>query len=159
MLKQEKMARTGPRYVSIAVSVLIALGAMRFYSQEQKLSWILPYALLLSPYREYLHQLWQERAILDPRIIYPAHHIPEIMAKDYSYEAIRAASDNFRHPVVVRGLFADTKAVQLWGTEHYLPQVFKDYTIPIVRNATVGTLQDERVLVCHSVCAPSQILT
>jgi hypothetical protein len=134
-------------YLRLGVAIFVALAAMRFHAQDQKLTWILPYALLLSPFREELHQLWQKHAVLDTRIIYPAHHIPEILAQDYSYEAIRKASDNFRHPVVVRGLFNNSRAVELWGTKDYLPSVFKDFDIPIVRNATVGTLQDDRVLV------------
>jgi hypothetical protein len=134
-------------YGVIFVSVLVALGAIRFYAQEQKLTWLLPYLMLLSPFRDELFELWKKVAVVDRRIIYKAHHIPEILAEDYSYDALRSASDNFRHPVVIRGLFNGTRAVELWGTEEYLPSVFENFDIPIVRNATVGTLQDDRIIV------------
>ena len=52
--------------------------------------------------------------------------------------------DRVRFP---RGLFNGTTGVTKWATEDYLPTVFGNFTIPIVRNAVVGTLQDDRVVV------------
>ena len=49
--------------------------------------------------------------------------------------------------MVDRGLFANTTALQKWKSEDYLPTKLGGHTIPIVRNAVVGTLQDDRVLV------------
>lgn len=47
-----------------------------------------------------------------------------------------------------RGMFKNTKAINHWKEPDYLPSKLGNYTIPIVRNAIVGTLQDDRVLVC-----------
>ncbi len=41
----------------------------------------------------------------------------------------------------------NTKAVENWKSPDYLSSKLGTYTIPIVRNAIVGTLQDDRVLV------------
>lgn len=66
---------------------------------------------------------------------------------DFSYEAMRRATNNFRIPAVVRGLFNGTTATEKWHNEDYLPSKLGQFTIPIVRNAVVGTLQDHRELV------------
>jgi Cupin-like domain len=46
--------------------------------------------------------------------------VRELAAADYSFEALRRLSENFRVPVVVRGLFANVPAVELWQRPEYL---------------------------------------
>ena len=41
--------------------------------------------------------------------------------------------------------------MQNWSTRDYLPEAFGDCLIPVVRDGTVGTLQDDRVIVSGSV--------
>ena len=38
----------------------------------------------------------------------------ELAKEDYSWEALRMASQDWKEPVVVRGMFSDTRAVQQW---------------------------------------------
>jgi hypothetical protein len=44
-------------------------------------------------------------------------------------------------------MFTGTKAIEQWATKDYLPTKMGHLKIPIVRNARVGTLQDDRVVV------------
>lgn len=60
------------------------------------------YLLLFTPFREYNLELWKRYVKFDTGIIYPATPVPEIQAKDFSYEVIRIATNNFRVPAVVR---------------------------------------------------------
>jgi hypothetical protein len=111
------------------------------------LSTIYPYLLLLSPFREDNRVAWLTHVPLDKRIIRPARAVVEIQAKDYSFDAIQTASRNFRLPVIVRGLFKDSTAVKEWKKEERLIKFLGDFSIPVVRNAVVGTLQDHREIV------------
>jgi predicted ATPase len=38
----------------------------------------------------------------------------ELAKEDYSWEALRIASQDWKEPVIVRGMFSDTRAVQQW---------------------------------------------
>jgi hypothetical protein len=62
-------------------------------------------------------------------------------------EALKIATEDYRKCAVVRGLFKDSKASKKWVTNDYLPSRFQDFSIPIVKDARVGTLQNDRVLV------------
>jgi hypothetical protein len=66
------------------------------------------------------------------------------MAADYTHETMRKATDNFRRPAVVRGLFNDSRALKLWNDRDYLADAFGDHNIPVVRDGLIGTLQDDR---------------
>jgi hypothetical protein len=59
---------------------------------------------------------------------------------------MRAATDNWRHPAVVRGFFNDTAAVKKWSSVEYLPSKIGEFVIPVVGDATYGTLQNSRLL-------------
>lgn len=74
-------------------------------------------------------------------------HIPEIDAKDFSFETFRAATDDWRHPAVVRGFFNGVPAMSKWTELDYLPREIGDFNIPVVRNAIVGTMQNNRDIV------------
>ena len=51
-----------------------------------------------------------------------------------------------RYPAVVRGLFLDTPAGQKWAVPGYLSSKIGDFSIPVVRNAEYGTLQNDRAV-------------
>lgn len=106
-----------------------------------------PYLLLVSPFREENRLAWLSYVPLETRIIRPPKQVPEILAKDYSFEAIRIASRDFRIPVIVRGLFKESVAVKTWKSPERLASKLGDFNIPVVRNAVVGTLQDQREIV------------
>ena len=111
------------------------------------LSTLYPYLLLVTPYREENRKAWLTHVPLNKNIIRPPQPVIEIQAKDYSYETIKAASRDFRIPVIVKGLFKDSVAVKEWKHGHRLNEFLGDFSIPVVRNAVVGTLQDHREIV------------
>ncbi|CAM9515068.1 unnamed protein product, partial [Ectocarpus fasciculatus] len=71
-------------------------------------------------------------------------HVPTIDAKDYSFESIRRATDNFRYPAVVRGLFNGAPAMEKWKDVNYLNSKIGHFTVPVVKKAVYGTLQNDR---------------
>lgn len=106
-----------------------------------------PYLLLLTSYREENLEAWYKYNPINLDIIYEKQQIPQILSGDYTYENLKKASNNFREPVVVRGMFSNTPATTKWKLPDYLPLQFDGVDIPIVVNGTVGTLQDERKVV------------
>lgn len=129
---------------SIAISSYVYLAN---FSTSSNIFVSIPYFLLLTPYRQETLAFWLKYAKPNDAITYPPSHIPEIYYQNYSYESLRQATSNFRYPAVVRGMFSDTNAIKMWKTLDYLPSVLNEFSIPIVRNARVGTLQDDRVVV------------
>lgn len=71
----------------------------------------------------------------NPKPVQPTP-VRELALADYSWEALRAASDNFREPVVVRGLFADSAAVKTWGESGLA--VLDSFNVTVVPNSTIG---------------------
>ncbi len=103
-----------------------------------------PNFLLFTPFREETKQLWKDTIKIDTSIHYESAHVPIIEAKDYSFESLKRATDNWRHPAIVRGLFADAPAVTKWNTADYLPSLIGDFNIPVVNSAVYNTLQNDR---------------
>jgi hypothetical protein len=52
--------------------------------------------------RELTLSLWEKYAVFDTAVVHPATSVPEIDAKDYTFDVLRRATNNFRIPVVVR---------------------------------------------------------
>lgn len=116
------------------------------YVYKDSLPYLYPYLKLINGDRQSTVAAWKSVDQIDRRIVYPATPIPEIAAKDYSYEVFMKATKNGRLPAVVRGLFNGTKALELWPTREYLPKVFEGVDIPVVKDGRIGTLQDDRVV-------------
>lgn len=131
-------------FLNLSIVVVFLAFLAKFHFNEFELSWVYPYALLFTPFRNQTLDAWKQYSNVKNNIYRQPIHIPEIFAADYNYEVLRTATNNFRHPAVVRGLFNDTTALKKWGSVDYLPSVLGEFTIPAVRNAQVGTLQDNR---------------
>lgn len=112
------------------------------------MSYIWPNFLLFTGYRAETIAAWKNVLQVDAITSVKRHHthIPEIAAADYSFEALRSATDNFRHPAVVRGLFADTPGCKNWGVPGYLESKIGHFKIPVVNNAAYGTMQNDRTV-------------
>jgi hypothetical protein len=108
------------------------------------LSYIYPNALLFTPFREEAKAAWKNVLVVDTAVKRKPSQIPEIMAEDYSFESLRSATDNFRHPAVVRGFFKGTKAAERWMDPEYLNSKIGDFEIPVVMKAEYNTGQNDR---------------
>ena len=137
---------SAPR-LSLMISVVLAfiIAVFLYPSKDQ----ICGYILLLSPFRDLTLHFWRAHInkYLDKRVIRPSMPIPEITADSFSMDALRVATENFRYPAVVRSLFNESRASKLWTTSDYLPSQLGEFQIPIVKDARIGTLQNDRVLV------------
>lgn len=110
------------------------------------LSFMYPNFLLFTSYREEARNAWSKLVKIDESIEYDSPHIPIIAAKDYTFESLRRATENFRYPAIVRGLFNDAPATEKWITKDYLPSKLGDFKIPAIRGAQLGKVQNDRVL-------------
>lgn len=110
------------------------------------LSFIKPNLMLFTGFRNQTREEWKRVLKFNEAAIYTPAHVPIIEAKDYSFESLRLATDNWKHPAVVRGLFNKTSAHEKWGTPDYLPSKIGEFQIPVVRNGVVNTLQNDRGL-------------
>lgn len=128
--------------------VLLLLPFIRLYMLGQPLIWAVGNFMMLLPFdalRQPTREFWFKHVKIDTNIKYPPQHIPEIMAEDFNMESMRIATENWRYPVVVRGFFKGTTAVEKWGSLDYLPSKLSKFTVPVVQDASYGTKQGDRV--------------
>ena len=149
--KPEKKKSRGSNklsYVTVIVGIALALvpviKTLIAEGDHKYLKYILPNFLLFTGYRNLTKSLWDEHLVIDTNILYEPVHIPVIEAKNYNYESLKRATQNFRYPAVVRGMFADTPAAKNWDKQGYLASKIGKHIIPVVNDATYGTLQNNR---------------
>jgi hypothetical protein len=114
------------------------------------LSYMYPNFLLFTLFREVAKDAWKQVLHVDTAVQRAPTQIPSIQAEDYSFESLRAATDNFRHPAVVRGFFKGTKAAEKWTDPEYLNSRIGDFSIPVVMRAEYNTGQNQRELMKFS---------
>jgi len=117
---------------------------MKTFGNGDPLTYMYPNFLLFTGYRQEAIAAWKKVLIVDRAVNRHHTHIAEVHAKDYTFDALRAATDNWRHPAVVRGLFKGTKALEKWTEPGYLAEKIGSFNIPVVQNAAYGTLQNDR---------------
>eukprot|EP01031_Cornospumella_fuschlensis_P039930 gene39930-48626_t len=142
------MARRGEggmlRYAVVPVLLAVLFPVWKTLQCQDPISFILPNLLLFTPFREEARALWFKLVKINTKIIRQPSHVPVINAADYTFEALRDATENWRYPAIVRGLFNGTPAMDKWTSADYLPGVLGDFVVPVVRSAIVGQLQNDR---------------
>ena len=142
------MRESSKLVLAIVVIGLALLGRQFLLHSDSSIAFYLLLCMPFDVFRETTLQHWKTniRKNLDRRVLHPSAPIPEISASAFTYDVMKKATFNFRYPAVVRGLFNNTKAQKLWPTLDYLPGILS-FQIPVVKDARVGTLQNERELV------------
>jgi len=80
---------------------------------------------------------------LEDRDLDKSHKLPiapiaEIQAHEYSWTALKALSNDWTQPVVVRGLFRNASALQLWAQPDYLVrETFASNLTSVIGNGTI----------------------
>mmetsp|Transcript_15368 Transcript_15368/g.23137 ORF Transcript_15368/g.23137 Transcript_15368/m.23137 type:complete len:369 (+) Transcript_15368:50-1156(+) len=128
------------------VAAIVMIPILRTRQAGDSLLHIIPNALLFTSYREEARSFWNQFNNIDRSIKRAPIQIPIIDAKDYSFESLRTATENFRYPAIVRGLFIGSNAEKRWTDPEYLSSRIGEFIIPVVSKATYGTLQNEREL-------------
>lgn len=126
------------------MGLLLLVPVLKTLFAGDPLIYMFPNALLFTPFREEARAAWKQHLKVDTAIKREPTQIPSIQAEDYSFESMRAATDNFRHPAVVRGFFKGTKATEKWTDPEYLSSIIGEFTIPVVMKAQYNTVQNER---------------
>merc|ERR1719330_131755 len=67
--------------------------------------------------------------------------IPVIEAKDFSVEKMKEVSNNFKIPIMVRGLLKDSKAVREWANGVSLNAKLGDHNLPYIVKSDFGAHQ------------------
>merc|ERR1719330_365896 len=67
--------------------------------------------------------------------------IPGIEAKDFSVEKMKEVSNNFKIPIMVRGLLKDSKAVREWANGVSLNAKLGDHNLPYIVKSDFGAHQ------------------
>lgn len=107
---------------------------------------IIPNALLFTSFREEARSYWNSINKIQTKVKRAPIQIPIIEAKDYTFEALRDATEGFRYPAIVRGLFLGSQAAKKWQDPEYLSSRIGDFIVPVVSEATYNTLQNKREL-------------
>lgn len=138
-------------YLLGLLGLLVAIPAFRTRLAHDPLSYLIPNALLFTPFRELTRSYWDKVLIkVDKNVKRPPIHVPTIAAEDYTFESIRAATDNFRHPAVVKGLFNGVPGMEKWKDVNYLNSKIGHFNVPVVLKALYGTLQNDRAVMPFS---------
>jgi hypothetical protein len=129
------------KFIIIISPILLSI-IYKLYTNQ----YIIPNLLLFTGFRETTRYYWHKINDIDEKIIYEPQHISIIQKEDYSFEVLKKASNNFREPVVVKGLFIDTPAINKWNNPDYLPSIIGKIKLSVIPNATYGTLQNNRYI-------------
>ena len=93
--------------------------------------------LLFTPFSDTTRKLWKKSVKIDDNIIRRSAPIPEVDGSSYTFDSLKRATNNFKSPAVVRGLFKGTPALEKWPTSDYLPSSpLGDFILPIVTDAS-----------------------
>eukprot|EP00604_Paraphysomonas_vestita_P003770 CAMPEP_0174823166 /NCGR_PEP_ID=MMETSP1107-20130205/22043_1 /TAXON_ID=36770 /ORGANISM="Paraphysomonas vestita, Strain GFlagA" /LENGTH=327 /DNA_ID=CAMNT_0016044673 /DNA_START=60 /DNA_END=1040 /DNA_ORIENTATION=+ len=130
----------------VILSIIVLFPISRTLSSGDSLIAIIPNALLFTPFREEVKAYWKQIIKIDTNVKRSPLQIPIIQAKDYSFESLRLATEGFRYPAIVRGLFTGTPAAEKWIDPEYLSSRIGEFIIPVVSEATYNTLQNKREL-------------
>ena len=128
------------------LGLVLAYPALRTRAAGDPINFVYPNLLLFTGLRETAKAYWTENVKVDKAVIREPLQVPIIEAKDYSFESLRIATENFRFPAVVRGLFKDVPGSSKWTDVEYLNSKLGDFQVPAVRKAVYGTLQNDRAV-------------
>lgn len=107
-------------------------------------AYLLPNLLLFTPFRDQTRALWAKAVQINTAIKRSPTHVAVLDCKDYSFDAMREATENWRYPAVVRGFFNRTTGVRRWSEPDYLPSKIGEFLVPVVKSALLGQLQNDR---------------
>lgn len=104
--------------------------------------YIIPNMLLFTPFVDTQAAIWRylqpmNRAPKD----WTPKEIPIIEAKDFSVEKMKEVSDDYRRPIMVRGLLKDSKAVKEWANGKSLVSKLGDHNLPYIVKSDFGAHQ------------------
>lgn len=138
-------------YMLGLLGLLLAIPALRTHLAADPLYYIIPNALMFTPFRDLTKTAWGKLLLdVDKSVKREPVHISIIAAKDYSFESLRSATDNFKHPAVVRGLFNGVPAMEKWKDKDYMNSKIGHFSVPVVRRALYGSLQNDRGVMLFS---------
>lgn len=150
VVKPAKIMDTKPkeRYSIALVHVIVVLMAIfpayKTMLAGDPLIYMIPNALMFTPYREATISFWRKHKKIDKAVKREPTKIPEIKKEDFSFESLRIATENFRYPALMKGFFKGTPAMEKWTQPGYLSSKIGKYEIPIVDNGIIEDgLKDE----------------
>lgn len=152
MAGQQHKKKQSNFFAIAVIPVIIALlfPVWKTLQAGDPLDYLLPNLLLFTPYREYTRSMWFKLVKINKAIKRAPTHVPVLDLKDYSYEAMREATENWRYPAIVRGFFNNTPAQSKWVTLDYLPSQFGEFTVPVVKSALLNKVQNDRAILPFS---------
>lgn len=144
--KKEKKGSSLFTLALIPVLIAVLFPVYKTLQAGDPLEYFLPNLLLFTPFREQTRSLWEKVIKINTSVKRTPTHVPVLDYKDYTFEALREATENWRYPAVVRGFFNNTPAQSKWATPDYLPSRLGEFSVPVVRNALLGKLQNDRTV-------------
>mmetsp|Transcript_42905 Transcript_42905/g.93277 ORF Transcript_42905/g.93277 Transcript_42905/m.93277 type:complete len:368 (+) Transcript_42905:41-1144(+) len=152
MSAQDKKKKGGlSLFVLGFLGLLLAIPFVRTYNAREPFTYLIPNALLFTPFRELTREYWGKVLVkVDKNVNRPPVQVATIAAKDYSFESLRVATQNWRYPAVVKGLFNGVPGMEKWKDVNYLNSKLGHFEIPVVKKAVYNTLQNDRAIMPFS---------
>ena len=134
-------------YVIIpAILAAVLFPVWKTIQSGDPLSYMYPNFLLFTPHRNETRAQWKSVLKYSDKI-YEPEKVPEMKYADFTMEKLKKATNNWRSPAIVRGLFSGSPAAEKWGIDGYLSSKIGDFLIPVVGNARYNTLQNNRSVI------------
>jgi hypothetical protein len=131
--------------ISVVVVPILLTALYKHLMNGAPASYILPNLSLFLPVPAFTKYLWKNVIKYDTSKVIDPTHIPVIPASEYTIERLREATENYKRPAIVRGLFSDTKGCRKWKEVGYLANsVLADQIVPVVRGAVFDKAQNNR---------------
>jgi hypothetical protein len=130
----------------LPVIALVAFTAYKTIIASDPLHYMYPNFLMFTPFRKDLTNIWPKYVKYDTSITFEPAQIPSIDSNLFSMESLAKATEGWKYPAVIRGIFKNSTAVEKWGDPNYLSSKIGDFLVPVVRTAIYGTLQNDRTV-------------
>ena len=121
-----------------ALSVIIVgvwISILNTIAAGDPLTFLIPNFLLFTPFHHLATPVWRMLQPAERLLSSSQDHkhtpIPEIKADDYTFEKFRELTGGFLYPAVVRGMFANTTAVERWAEQGYLNKVLGEFEVKV----------------------------
>lgn len=123
--------------VFVSICVLFTLYRNYTFSGNPLILMLPNFVMGLTPFMYTAARMFDYFLDYESLPIQEKQHIAEIFPDadgNLDFEAIRRATENFREPAVVRGLFKDTPAVNKWAKPGYLEHRFSNFSMLVNQN-------------------------
>lgn len=129
---------------AVVGALAIIIGVRNATYANHPVSFLVPNFLMFTPFRAATLKAWDRVLEYDTSKEVEPVPIPEMNATDFTFDALRQLTHNFRSPAIVRGMFANTAAVEKWPVPGYMAEKVGNHRVNAIQGAYIDVMDSER---------------